>query len=168
MHNLYREKEGRLKPPEPTPWYAGTLHFVFVVHDICLKELHAFMFKVSSTLNSWWKRKKMTDDPPISAMSPFSLTKVTRHLLLHWSTKMWLLWLGNSLHSRVAMDTSLRLMASGTPLIFLKSASFQAHLFVMSLTPDNSIHLCNSQKLLFKTFLWTFPTVTHILCTHFF
>lgn len=49
---LYIEKEGSLKPPEPIPWYAGTLYFVFVVHDICLKELHAFMFKVSSTLNS--------------------------------------------------------------------------------------------------------------------
>lgn len=111
----------------------------------------------------------MKDDLPISAMSPFILTKVTRHLSLHWSTKMWLLWLGNSLHSRVAMNTSLGLMASGTLLTFKVPASSQAHLFVMILTPDNSIHLYNSRKLLFKTFFMNFPnSYSYIMYTLFF
>lgn len=110
----------------------------------------------------------MKDDLPISAMSPFILTKVTRHLSLHWSTKMWLLWLGNSLHSRVAMNTSLGLMASGTLLTFKVPASSQAHLFVMILTPDNSIHLYNSRKLLFKTFFMNFPnSYSYIMYTLF-
>lgn len=36
-----KRNRGILKPTEPTPWYAVTLHFGFVVHNICLKELHA-------------------------------------------------------------------------------------------------------------------------------